>query len=52
MWRKYFKDLAINNVKKNGIKPLRVQFFVEYNTIGISDIINIPKYLMKKHVIK
>ena len=52
VWRKYFKDLAVNNVKKNGIKPLRVQFFVEYNTIGISDIIKIPKYLMKKHVIK
>ena len=27
-----------------------VQFFIDYNTFGFSDITNIHKYVMKNHV--
>ena len=35
--------------KKKGLNKCVYNFSVNYNTIDISDIINISKYLMKKH---
>lgn len=35
--------------KKNGLNGYVCNFSVDYDTIDISDIIDIHKYLMKKH---
>ena len=39
-------------MKKTGLHGYVFEFPVDYNIIGISDIINIDKYFMKKHDIK
>ena len=38
--------------KKTGLNGYVYEFSVDYNIIDISNIINIHKYLMKKHDIK
>ena len=38
--------------KKKGLNRCAYEFSVDYKTIGTSDIIEIHKYLMKKHGIK
>ena len=38
--------------KKRGLNSCAYEFYVDYKTIGTSDIIEIHKYLMKKHGIK
>ena len=45
------KDFAVNN-KKAWLNGYVYDFSVDYNNICITDIINIYKYLMKKHDIK
>ena len=42
------KDLKVNNMKKTGLNGMVYDFSVIYETIDISNIINIHKYLMKK----
>ena len=39
-------------MKKNSIKWYVYKFFVDYDIIDTSNIIDIQKYLMKKHDIK
>ena len=46
------KDFATNNMKKTGLNGYVYQFSVDNNIIDTSSIINIHKYLMKKHDIK
>ena len=46
------KDFAVNNMKKRGSNGYVYEFFTDYNTADISSIINIRKYLMKKHDVK
>ena len=41
------KDFTINNIKKNRIKRKCNSFFVDYNPINTSDILDIHKFLMK-----
>ena len=43
---------SINLKKKTRLNGYVYEFSVDYNIIGTSNIINIHKYLMKKHDIK
>ena len=52
MFRKYFKEFSIDNMTKIGLDGYVYGFNVDYNAIDTSNIINIRKYLMKKHDIK
>ena len=46
------KDVSVDNMKKTGLNGHVYDFRVDYNIIDTSNIINIHKYLMKKHDIK
>ena len=46
------KDFTHNAMKKAGLNLYVHDFFVDYNIIDTSNIIDIYKYLMKKHNIK
>ena len=46
------KDFSVDNMKKTGLKGYFYNFSVDYNTIAAADILDIHKYLMKKHNIK
>ena len=39
-------------MKKRGLNDYVYDFSVDYYIIGVNDVINIHKYLMKKHDIK
>ena len=41
------KDIAIVNVKKTGLNGYVYDFYVDYNTIDVSDIADIHKYFLK-----
>ena len=43
------KDWSEDKMKKTGLKGYIYYFSVDYNAIAISDILDIPKYLMKKN---
>ena len=46
------KKFSVDNMKKTGLNGYIYDFSVDYNTIDTSNIIDIHKYLMKKHDIK
>ena len=46
------KNFTVNDIKKTGRCGYVYEFFVDYNIIDTSNIIDIHKYLMKKHGIK
>ena len=46
------KDFSVDNMKKTGLYRYVYDFSVDYNAIGVDDILDIHKYLMKKHDIK
>ena len=46
------KDLSVDNMKKTGLKEYVYDFSVDYNVVAVADILDIHKYLMKKHVLK
>ena len=43
---------SVNNVKITGLNGCVYDFSVDYKTLDTKNIINIHKYLMKKHDIK
>ena len=43
------KDWSHDNMKKTGLKGYVYDFSTDYNTIAVSDILEIHKYLMKKN---
>ena len=45
------KDSSVNNMKKTKLKGCVYDFSVDYDTITVSNILDIPKYLMKKNFI-
>ena len=45
-------DFSGNSMKKTGLNGYVYDFFVDYRAFDTSNIINIHKYLMKKHGIK
>ena len=42
------KDFTMDNVKKTRVKGIVKKFFVDFNPIYTSDILDIHKYLMKE----
>ena len=52
MFRKHFWKFLANNMKKTGLNGDVYYFSVDYRDFDTSNIINIHKYLMKKHDIK
>ena len=46
---KTLKSFAFDNEKKTGLSEYVYDFFVDYNTIYINDIVDIHKYLIKKY---
>ena len=48
----FSKDFTVDNMKKNGINGDINEFTVNYNTIYVTDIVDIHKYLTRKHNIK
>ena len=41
-----------NNMKKTGLNGCAYDFYADYKTFDTNDIIDINKYLMKKHDMK
>ena len=46
------KYCSVDNLNKTGLNRYVYDFSVDYNAIGDDDILEIHKYLMKKHDIK
>ena len=46
------KDWSVDNMKKTGLKGYVYDFSVDYDAIGVSDILGIHKYLVKKNDIE
>ena len=46
------EDVSASSIKKTGLNGCVYDFSVDYKTFDTYDIINIYKYLMKKHNIK
>ena len=49
MFRKYFKRLVTNNMKKTGFNEYVYDFSVDYDAIAVDDIKDIHKYLVTKN---
>ena len=45
------KDWSVDNMKKTGLKGCYYDFSVDYDAIAVSDILDIPKYLIEKNEI-
>ena len=43
------KHFSVDNMKKTGLDGYIYDFSVDYNAIAVDDILDIHKYLMKKH---
>ena len=43
------KDWSVDNMKKTGLKGYVYDFSVDYNTIAVTHILDIHKYLIKKN---
>ena len=43
------KDWSVDNMKKTGLTGYVYNFSVDYNAIAVSDILDIPKYLIEKN---
>ena len=46
------KDFSVDVMKKTGLNGYVYNFSVDYNAIAVDDILDIHKYLMKKHDLK
>ena len=46
------KDFAVDKMKSTGLNGYVCDFSVDYDTIAVNDILDIHKYLMKKHDLK
>ena len=46
------KDFSVDNMKTTGLNGYVYDFSVDYNAIAVADILDIHKYLVKKHDIK
>ena len=46
------KDFSVDNMVKTGLNGYVYEFSVNYNVITVDDVLDIHKYLMKKHSIK
>ena len=46
------KDFSVNNLKKTELHRYVYGFLVDYDSIGVDDILDIHRYLMKKSYLK
>ena len=46
------KDVAVDNMRKKGLQGFVYDFSVDYESTDVDDILDIHKYLMKRHNIK
>ena len=46
------KDFSVDNMKNTGLNGYVYDFSVDYDHIPVDDILDIHKYLMKKHDMK
>ena len=46
------KECSVDNIKNNGLNGYVYDFSVDYDAIPVDDILDIHKYLMKKHHMK
>ena len=46
------KDFLVDNIKKTGLNGCVCNFSVNYDAVAVGDILDIRKYLIKKHDIK
>ena len=46
------KDFSVDNMKKTGFYGYVYDFSVDYDAIAIDDVLNINKYLIKRHDVK
>ena len=46
------KECSVDNIKNNGLNGYVYDFSVDYDAIPADDILDIHKYLMKKHHMK
>ena len=46
------KDFSVDNMQKTGLYGCVYDFSIDYDTIAVADILDIHKYLMKKHDLK
>ena len=46
------KDFSVGNIKKTGLNRYVYDFSVDYDAIAVDDMLDIHKYLMKKHDMK
>ena len=46
------KDFSVDNIKKFGLYGYAYDFLPEYNSIGVDDVLDNHKYLMKKQNVK
>ena len=44
-----WKEFAVDNIKNTGLNGYVCDFSVDYDAIAVNDILDIHKYLMKKH---
>ena len=44
------KDFPVDNMKRTGLYKYVYDFSVDYGNIGADDILDIHKFLMKKHI--
>ena len=49
MFRKHFKRLVTDNMKKTGFNGYVYDFSVDYDSADVDDINDIHKYLMEKN---
>ena len=47
-----WKYFSVDNMQKTGLNGYVYDFSVDYDAIAVDDILDIHKYLMKKHDIK
>ena len=46
------KDFSVDNMQKTGLYGYVYDFSIDYDAIAVADILDICKYLMKKHDLK
>ena len=52
MFGKHFKGFSVDSMKNTGLNEYVFDLSVNYDAVAVDDILDIHKYLMKKHDIK
>ena len=52
MFRKHFKGLAVDNMRKTGLKGYFYDFSIDYDANAVTDLLDIHKYEKEKEMKK